>query len=161
MKFREHRGMLDDSMKTVVEVADREALVSLLQSRLRDGVTFKDEDLKIEPYVYDKRIGWDTYIVTIKGYGVAGFTNGTGPCSPVARRFQPRPWNEPHILLLTLIRHPKHDEEVVLMCQGKKVPREKYNLLTNKDTGELHIYMKDATWGDCCQAHALFRLGRG
>lgn len=79
----------------------------------------------------------------------------------VARRFQPRPWDEPHMLFLTLIRHPNHDEEVILLCQGKEVPREKYNFLLNKDTGDLHIYMRDATWGDCCQAQAQFRLVEG
>ena len=77
MKFREHRGMLDDSMKTVVDVADRAALVSLLQTQLQlCGFAFNDEDLKIEPYGYDKRIDWNTHIVTIKGYGVIGFTDG-------------------------------------------------------------------------------------
>jgi hypothetical protein len=38
---------------------------------------FKDEDLKVAPYGgVDKRCGWDTYIVTIEGYGVMGFTDG-------------------------------------------------------------------------------------
>ena len=79
MKFREHRGMLDDSMKTVVDVADRAALISLLRSRLLPHkVLFNDKDLKIEPYGYDSRINWNTHIVTIEDYGVAGFTDGPG-----------------------------------------------------------------------------------
>lgn len=77
MKFREHKGHLDDSMKTVVDVTNREVLVKLLQSQLHPyGFVFGDEDLKVKPYCFDDRIGWDTYIVTIKGYGVAGFTDG-------------------------------------------------------------------------------------
>ncbi len=77
MKFREHRGHLVDSMKTVVEVDDRPALVSLLQNQLGQfGFSFNDADLLVKPYAYDNRIDWDTYIVTIKGYGVAGFTDG-------------------------------------------------------------------------------------
>ena len=77
MKFREHRGHLTDSMKTVVDIVDREALISLLQSRLQPcGFTFASKDLKIEPYGLDDRINWDTNIVTIAGYGVAGFTDG-------------------------------------------------------------------------------------
>ena len=31
--------------------------------------------LKVEPYLFDKRIGWDTYIVTLDGNAI-GFTNG-------------------------------------------------------------------------------------
>ncbi len=76
MKFREHREMLDDSMKTVVEVADRKELVSLLRSRQFCNFVFNDEDLKIEPYGYDNRINWDTHIVFIEDYGVFGFTDG-------------------------------------------------------------------------------------
>ena len=61
------------------------------------------------------------------------------------------------MLFLTLIRHPNYDEEAILICQGEEVPRGRYNFLLNEDTGELHIYMRDTTWGDCCQAQAQFR----
>lgn len=77
MKFRDHRGSLADSMATVVEVSGRDALVSLLAGRLEKyGFEFADRDLVIAPYGYDRRIDWDTHIVTIDGYGVAGFTDG-------------------------------------------------------------------------------------
>lgn len=36
-------------------------------------------ELEIEYYGYDDRIDWDTHIVTIKGHGVLGFTNGPVP----------------------------------------------------------------------------------
>jgi hypothetical protein len=77
MKFREHRRFLDEAMETVVEVADRAALVEHIRTLLEPwGRTVTDGDLVIAPYAHDDRIGWDTYIVTIKGYGVIGFTNG-------------------------------------------------------------------------------------
>lgn len=84
MKFREHRGSLTAAMETVVEVAGREELIALLRRRLADQVivpvfTVADEDVTISPYGFDKRIGWDTHIVHIAGYGVAGFTDGPLP----------------------------------------------------------------------------------
>jgi hypothetical protein len=77
MKFREHRGSLADSMCTVVDVADRAALIALIRERLDAfHFTFPDDALKIAPYAADSRNGRDTHIVTIDKYGVAGFTNG-------------------------------------------------------------------------------------
>lgn len=77
MKFREHRGLLDDSMATCIEVIDRAALVWRCQEILGPyGFVVTPEKLHIEPYSYDKRINWDTHIVTLDGYGVIGFTNG-------------------------------------------------------------------------------------
>lgn len=64
-------------MRTVVEVADRTALVALMQSRLAAySYAFEPHQLRVQPYMRDERIGWDTHIVTIDGYGVAGFTDG-------------------------------------------------------------------------------------
>lgn len=76
----------------------------------------------------------------------------------MTKHFEPRPWDEPHILFLTLVIPPKFDEEIILECQGKVVPRDKWNLLTSMDTGEQHVYMRDATWGDCCQASVRYRV---
>ncbi len=77
MKFREHKGNLTDSMETVVDVADRKALTTLLRSRLEFyGFTFSDEDLMVKPYRFDNRVNWNTHIVTIEDYGVVGFTDG-------------------------------------------------------------------------------------
>lgn len=78
MKFREHRGGLDESMSTCIEVADHDALVSHIRRQLSQyHFEFDSHQLKVEPYASDKRIGWlDTHIVTIEGYGVAGFTDG-------------------------------------------------------------------------------------
>lgn len=78
MKFREHRGSLDESMETCVELDDRADLVAHMRRQLAHYYfEFEDAQLKVEPYAIDKRIGWlDTHIVTIDGYGVVGFTDG-------------------------------------------------------------------------------------
>jgi hypothetical protein len=79
MKFREHRGHLTDSMKTLVEIKDRDALVNHLRYVFREFDAPLDFSLiRIEPYFMepDVRIGWDhTYIVALPGYGVLGFTD--------------------------------------------------------------------------------------
>ena len=88
MRFREHRGGLEESLKTVVELADRAALVGHVR-RLLEPFDFRgdiDAGLHIEPYawfdkdkaIWDERVHWHTYIVTLENYGVVGFTDGPG-----------------------------------------------------------------------------------
>jgi hypothetical protein len=36
--------------------------------------------VSVKPYVFDKRINWDTHIVEIQGLGVYGFTDGPLSC---------------------------------------------------------------------------------
>lgn len=72
MKFRPQRGGLAEAMKEVVELDGMDALKARLRS-----LGWPDGYVRVEPYAYDARIGWDTYIVTIDGNGV-GFTDG--PC---------------------------------------------------------------------------------
>lgn len=77
MKLREHRGLLADSMKTVVEIDPTiESLANAIQNSLHDFLCVDKDKIKVKPYVYDDRIKWDTHIVTIDGYGVYGFTDG-------------------------------------------------------------------------------------
>ncbi len=71
MRFREHRGGLIDSMSTVVEVGD----TAMALRRYLNGISIPEGEIEIKPYMFDKRIGWDTHIVTMKGYGVIGFTD--------------------------------------------------------------------------------------
>lgn len=81
MRFREHRGGLAESVETLTELSDRNALVNHCQSLLQPySFHFEPSALKVEPYGgKDTRIGWDeTYIVTVEGYGVMGFTDA--PC---------------------------------------------------------------------------------
>ena len=80
IKIREHRGQLAESMETVIEIEPtRAALLECIRKSFAEfppmsGVT--DEDITIEHYAYDKRINWDAWMVSIKGYGVFGFTDG-------------------------------------------------------------------------------------
>ena len=79
MQFREHRGSLDESSKTLVKLADRGALVRHCQKLLAPhNLKFDASDLEISSYSHDpdKRIGWKcTCVVKIGGYGVMGFTD--------------------------------------------------------------------------------------
>jgi len=76
--FRKHKGMLEDSMATLMTVDSKAELMAMTRKELEPwGFDFKDESFLIEPYCSDPRIGWgDVHIVTIDGYGVVGFTNG-------------------------------------------------------------------------------------
>lgn len=75
-KYRDHRGSLAESIETVQEFNDLQALLDYLRKTFKEfGFEFTDKALKIKPYCYDKRINWDTHIVTIDNFGVVGFTN--------------------------------------------------------------------------------------
>ena len=66
--FREHRGMLDESMKTCRAVKDIEELREIVNERCGQG------EVTVKSYVYDDRIHWDTQIVCVNGNAV-GFTS--------------------------------------------------------------------------------------
>lgn len=81
MKFRQHRGGLDESMETVVELADRTALIAHCRALLAPWPTapeVTEQTLKVSAYGYDPRIQWDTHLVFLEGYGVMGYTDS--PC---------------------------------------------------------------------------------
>lgn len=81
-RFREHRGSITDSKETEVVINNREELVAHCKSIIGETFDFDPEKLKVEPYYDqpDSRIGWNrTYIVSIDGYGVVGFTDS--PCN--------------------------------------------------------------------------------
>ena len=81
MKLREHRGGLSESMATVIEIAPtHEALVDAVRKAMPPGL-WGDSSTRVvvSPYGFDARIGWDTHIVTIQGYGCFGFTDGPLP----------------------------------------------------------------------------------
>ncbi len=80
---REHRGGLADSMATVQAVRDMAHLVVIIARTLvPDGVAVRWEQVHVEPYVYDDRIGWNTHLITIDGHGVWGMANGPIPGMP-------------------------------------------------------------------------------
>lgn len=85
MKFRQHYGRtIDDSMETVVEVADYAALLDHLRALAAPWPTFppiNEKTISIKKYWRDERIGWlDQHIVTLVDYGVLGYTDG--PAAP-------------------------------------------------------------------------------
>lgn len=63
--FRPNREFLDEAMKEVQEVS------CIKEIEVITGYN----NITVEPYSYDKRINWDTYIVCENGRG-CGFTNG-------------------------------------------------------------------------------------
>lgn len=79
-RFREHRGSLDDSMSTekVLTSNSMDALVSYVKDILKTYPLDVDRSkVLVESYSKDERNkGWsNTYIVSVKYYGVVGFTN--------------------------------------------------------------------------------------
>lgn len=86
VRFREHRGGLEDSLSTTVQVLDRAELVALIARKWEPlGITVCDADVEVKPYVRgswkaDDRGGWaDLHIVTLVGHGPIGFTEGPVP----------------------------------------------------------------------------------
>jgi len=75
--FRPYRGDLAEAMSHVKSIRNREDLLSLMRKELKPyKVDVRDDLLKIAYYYHDDRMDWDTYIVTLEGYGIYGFTNG-------------------------------------------------------------------------------------
>lgn len=77
MRFREHRGGLNESMSTVVELDPTiDALKAHLNGILENWKVTRPLKLNITHYAYDSRINWDTYMVKAEGSGfVVGFTD--------------------------------------------------------------------------------------
>jgi hypothetical protein len=81
MKYRPHRALLIEAMAEVVEFDDIDGLIAAMGKGLswypqqhlptRDNVT-------VEPYCFDGRIGWATHIVSVNG-AVWGYTDGPVP----------------------------------------------------------------------------------
>ncbi len=74
-KFRCHRVGLAESMETVVEFdGSKEALMAVLETTALPFPSLDLSQIDVEYYGHDERIGWDTYIVTVKENAV-GFTD--------------------------------------------------------------------------------------
>lgn len=68
-----HASGLDESMDTVQEVfASKSAIADYFN---RYGFNVTADEIKVSPYGYDARIGWDTHVVTVS-WGCLGYTNG-------------------------------------------------------------------------------------
>lgn len=80
MRIREHRAGLAESLLTVQEIRDRTHLVETLQTSLApSGFRVDATAVHVEPYTFDPRIGWNTHLITIDGYGVWGMADGPIP----------------------------------------------------------------------------------
>jgi len=80
MKYRDHRELLADSMKTVREVSSVEEIKQHLNDYYNQ-FGWEVEEIRFSPVCYDCRIGWNTYNVLyrLKGgndFYVAGMTDG-------------------------------------------------------------------------------------
>lgn len=80
MKYRDHKGDLQESMNTVIEVNSVDEIISHLNTSYNQ-FDKEVEDIKFQYVGYDSRIEWDTYYVLqrFKGSGdftVAGMSNG-------------------------------------------------------------------------------------
>jgi len=78
MKFREHRGTLEQAMLTVVEVNSLEELATHIQKIWGSftSIPIRKKDIYFRWLCYDERIGWDTYFVYVNQIGSVGYSNG-------------------------------------------------------------------------------------
>jgi hypothetical protein len=67
-------------MATVRPVKDLEHSMDMIKKEFPSAPPVSYEPIEVKPYVFDLRIGWDTYIVHIPGFGVIGFTDGPLTC---------------------------------------------------------------------------------
>lgn len=76
MKFRPHRGGLEESMAEVVGLKSRQEFVAHLQKLdlLKGNDTFEVRDMNF----WDHRCGWDTFVVVVNTCAV-GYTDGPLP----------------------------------------------------------------------------------
>lgn len=78
--YRDHRGSLDESMATCIEVKDWVELRAHL-TKSWEPYALKIDEIKIHYYCFDDRIKWETYLVKVRFKGkpdfiVAGMSNG-------------------------------------------------------------------------------------
>lgn len=78
MQFRQHRGSLADSMETVAVMEP--TFKAILNYLKQQGVLGFDQinstnAFHCKRYGYDERIDWNTYLISVDGHGVVGFTD--------------------------------------------------------------------------------------
>lgn len=77
MKIRIHAGGLAESMTTLTELPPTKEAIAQYLREVWGGLSYGvyPENIRVEPYGFDKRIEWDTYVVFLEGHAVA-FTDG-------------------------------------------------------------------------------------
>lgn len=79
MKLRQHKGGYAESMATVIEIDPTQAA---LLNAIKEAAVVGTPDPLTEDMIgvtfasVDPRSGWYTHIVTIRGWGVYGYTDG-------------------------------------------------------------------------------------
>ena len=80
MKFREHRGSLNESLQTLVDLDDFDALVEHIKTLFAEmgagAPPVNHDTVRSEFYVYDPRIKWQTWLISVDGWGPVGMTDG-------------------------------------------------------------------------------------
>jgi hypothetical protein len=71
--FRPHRGSLEESLALVVELESWTALVDYVVEYVKPEREITANDVVLKYLGYDERCSWDTTLVSVKNYGVAGF----------------------------------------------------------------------------------------
>lgn len=71
MRVREHRGTLAESLATVFKVETKSQLLDEINAR--SETHFREDDLAITHLGMDERCGWDTYAISLRGYGMFGY----------------------------------------------------------------------------------------
>lgn len=74
MRIRQHRELLEDSMKTVEEI---QPTISAIRKYFKKNSLMQDTyngKIVVKHYGFDERINWDTHIITIDGNAI-GFTD--------------------------------------------------------------------------------------
>ena len=80
MKFREYRGRYETPDETVVELADRPALLAHLRKLLKpwpSAPPVQEDTVRVEPLGYRRPTEWSCLVV-LADYGPIGYTDG--PC---------------------------------------------------------------------------------
>ncbi len=73
MKVREHRGSLSASLATTVEI---DSTMDALHEHIKKTWAPFNRNvalIKVTSQGFDHRIGWDSHIIEVTGYGVFGY----------------------------------------------------------------------------------------
>jgi len=74
--YRPVRSTLAESMREVVSFDSLKDLFFYLVGKSEGNLTVND--LAVSYYSYDKRIGWDTYVIVVKRFGIDNYVEKYG-----------------------------------------------------------------------------------
>lgn len=91
MKIRMGLGGLAESMEHAAEIEPTAEAIAEYVSKMLDpefyATPFTAAQISVKKYGWgiDHRIGWDTHLVTVEGFGTFGYTDGPLP-APATRK---------------------------------------------------------------------------